>query len=334
MTEKNIIVNRGIPMTPSVAGVSAGRYNSFNPGAGSNNYGDEHHAGDDSFAFFAEWESRDLEMKTAFNQRIKGLPQAIEAELASVRLQNDMSPLPPVASITREVNIRKKLIEVKTAESIEQDKIANSFFGSDPLAKTLDDWAQLYNSGRDGITILKGWTASVSAAYTAKLIREGISILKAQSGELAKKLEIAELEEEIKTARDQVNRKEYPAAPEGVSLEENMQESKAQKEYFSTGGNAFLFSWFYKKVKNGGDWDYKQRSRQYASFGNFNYGAVGTAAGISEPVLLRAAGAAQTAAGTSKEQFDKWWSESPYGDDPVDQIWIKAGIDYAKSKGY
>ncbi|MGV8434717.1 hypothetical protein ACV34C_27345, partial [Pseudomonas aeruginosa] len=25
---------------------------------------------------------------------------------------------------------------------------------------------------------------------------------------------------------------------------------------------------------------------------------------------------------------------TPYGDNPVDQIWIKAGIDYAKSKGY
>ena len=54
----------------------------------------------------------------------------------------------------------------------------------------------------------------------------------------------------------------------------------------------------------------------------------------SVAVLLRAAGAAQTAAGTSREEFDTWWSEAPYGDDPVDQVWIKAGIEYAKSKGY
>lgn len=44
--------------------------------------------------------------------------------------------------------------------------------------------------------------------------------------------------------------------------------------------------------------------------------------------------AEQSFAGTSQAEFEKWWSEAPYGDDPVDQVWIKAGIDYAKSKGY
>lgn len=95
-----------------------------------------------------------------------------------------------------------------------------------------------------------------------------------------------------------------------------------------------MLSWFYTQVRNKGEWDYKNGQPQYESFGNFNYGAVGTAAGISEAVLLRAAGAAQSLAGTSQAEFDKWWSEAPYGDDPVDQVWIKAGIDYAKSKGY
>ncbi|TJY51775.1 bacteriocin, partial [Pseudomonas aeruginosa] len=51
-------------------------------------------------------------------------------------------------------------------------------------------------------------------------------------------------------------------------------------------------------------------------------------------ILLRAAGATQTLAGTSDKDFGAWWAGTPYGDNPVDQIWIKAGIDYAKSKGY
>ena len=57
------------------------------------------------------------------------------------------------------------------------------------------------------------------------------------------------------------------------------------------------------KVRNGGPWDYKKGQPQYESFGNFHYGAVGTAAGIPEAVLLRAAGAAQIKAGTSEENF-------------------------------
>ncbi|WP_231991132.1 MULTISPECIES: polymorphic toxin type 44 domain-containing protein [unclassified Pseudomonas] len=45
----------------------------------------------------------------------------------------------------------------------------------------------------------------------------------------------------------------------------------------------------------------EQRGREYEEFGNFNYGATGTVAGISEQILLRAAGAAQSIAGTSEE---------------------------------
>ncbi|POP54914.1 hypothetical protein C3L32_33860, partial [Pseudomonas aeruginosa] len=54
-------------------------------------------------------------------------------------------------------------------------------------------------------------------------------------------------------------------------------------------------------------------------------GARGAAAGLSEQILLRAAGATQTLAGTSDKDFGAWWAGTPYGDDPVDQIWIKAG---------
>nr|WP_314482717.1 bacteriocin [uncultured Pseudomonas sp.] len=107
---------------------------------------------------------------------------------------------------------------------------------------------------------------------------------------------------------EQISLNQYPPPP-GASLDQNLEESKAQKEHFKNGGDAFLLSWFYKKVRNRGDWDYKQLGPQ-----------------------LRAAGAAQLVSGTSQADFDAWWAEAPYGDDPVDQAWIKAGIDYAKSK--
>ncbi|WP_306085276.1 hypothetical protein [Pseudomonas sp. v388] len=49
-------------------------------------------------------------------------------------------------------------------------------------------------------------------------------------------------------------------------------------------------------------------------------------------MLLRAAGAAQSRAGTSNVEFGFWWSAAPYGDDPGDQHWISKGIEYARSK--
>jgi hypothetical protein len=125
-----------------------------------------------------------------------------------------------------------------------------------------------------------------------------------------------------------------PASPPGVSLDNNMRIAFQQGQNFSHGGDAFLFSWFYKQVKNRGPWDFKQKGAQYESFGNFHYGAVGTAAGFSKETLLRAAGAAQSLAGTSNDSFGKWWSTAPFGDDPRDQYWIEQGIDYAKAKCY
>ncbi|WP_283149075.1 polymorphic toxin type 44 domain-containing protein [Silvimonas soli] len=80
--------------------------------------------------------------------------------------------------------------------------------------------------------------------------------------------------------------------------------------------------------------DYKQRGRQYADLGNFNYGATGTALGIPEVVLLRAAGYAQEAARTSTSGWGVYWGRAPYGDDPSDQKQIKAGIEYAKRRGF
>ena len=93
--------------------------------------------------------------------------------------------------------------------------------------------------------------------------------------------------------------------------------------------------WFRDQVRNRGPWDYKQRGRQYQNLGNFNYGATGSALGIPENIILREAGRAQGAAGTSLPEWgdpgwriNPWGGVPPYGDDPIDQYWIQRGIEY------
>ncbi|PNS10707.1 type IV secretion protein Rhs [Mixta theicola] len=94
------------------------------------------------------------------------------------------------------------------------------------------------------------------------------------------------------------------------------------------------YFWFYKKVRLKGPWDYKRFDPYWADFGNFNYGATGTAAGIPEAILLKAAGWAQSRAGTSDPDWGNWYDGPPYGDDYNDQYWIKEGIKYAIENGY
>ena len=96
------------------------------------------------------------------------------------------------------------------------------------------------------------------------------------------------------------------------------------------------YAWFYQKVRNKGDWDFKNnvylpykkdgvivcgKSYSNAMPGNFHFGFVGAAAGIPKSVLHYGAGKAQQRAGTSKEEY---WCTG--GDDPEDYEFIRLGI--------
>jgi hypothetical protein len=128
---------------------------------------------------------------------------------------------------------------------------------------------------------------------------------------------------------------EFPAIiPPGVNTDVHMKITSDQwKRDPATG--AFM-SWFYLKVRNRSAWDYKQQNPEWENFGNFHYGAVGTAGQLSEQLVLRAAGYAQAQAKTQAEnhKWGYWFWLPPYGDDIKDQRWIKMGILYAKSRGY
>lgn len=113
-----------------------------------------------------------------------------------------------------------------------------------------------------------------------------------------------------------------PPVPSGVSVCKNMDDAADHWDP----------RWFKDQVKNKGPWDYKQQGRQYGDFGNFNYGATGSAFGFPDQVLLRMAGWAQQQAGTSKAEWGGPWGRAPYGDDPDDQEMIRRGIEYAQCK--
>jgi hypothetical protein len=63
--------------------------------------------------------------------------------------------------------------------------------------------------------------------------------------------------------------------------------------------------------------------KEYADFGNFNFGATSKAIGLNETFSKFGAGMAQVKAGTSKSE----WLNSFY-DDPEDQYYIELGFAY------
>lgn len=268
------------------------------------------------------------------------LDDNLKKEVEEIKKANPAISNTPVKKITHELSLYNNLIEKKTSFLLEQTLVSHAFYGSDPIGKNPSDFlSAMYRLRRQGKTnddISRERYESLTAAFTTKLIESVIASLRAQADALNRSLAEAtsKATNDLKIAKEQASLKQYPIAPPNVSVDKNLEIANQKDQFFPTSGSAHIYTWFYTQVRNKGEWDYKQHGSEYQNFGNFNYGATGTAAGIPEGILLRAAGAAQTAAGTSSGEFGKWWSETPYGDDPIDQVWIKAGIDYAKSKGY
>ena len=147
-----------------------------------------------------------------------------------------------------------------------------------------------------------------------------------------------------------------PLAPLGVSINDDIAEAQAEGDKTVTSDNPLAMVqqllWFYNKVRNGGEWDYKKddynkprgAESAYADYGNFNYGATCLAVGFSEGTCLRMAGWAQTQAHSgSPFRGNPGFLQSilgtggtfPYGDDPKDSKQIMAGFAYyyAKKEG-
>lgn len=107
----------------------------------------------------------------------------------------------------------------------------------------------------------------------------------------------------------------FPVPP-GVSTFENMETARRHGPEFG---------WFKSMVDYGQPWDYKSLDPmlpELQNFGNFHYGAVGSAAGFPSAILKGAAGFAHWRAGSKPSH---WWS---WFDDSRDTGFIEEGIEF------
>ena len=132
-------------------------------------------------------------------------------------------------------------------------------------------------------------------------------------------------------------------APPGVSLDKDICQAtemgKGAPHVDPKAAYAASFLVWLHKVRYGGDWDYKTRDPSNVNvqnFGNFAFGATGTAMGIPEDILLAGAGLAQMQHDGSKHDTKRLGVPflgllgGSNGDHPEDQDMIRRGIQYAK----
>ena len=118
-----------------------------------------------------------------------------------------------------------------------------------------------------------------------------------------------------------------PPGPLGACVADNIDIAKDYPAW-----NPGSLAGLYDNVKNHGPWDYKRHGSQYEDFGNFNFGAVTAAMGVSAYTAQNGAGIYQqwkgAAAAGSGTPLLRW----PYGDDLKDAAEIERGRQYAKCR--
>jgi len=149
----------------------------------------------------------------------------------------------------------------------------------------------------------------------------------------------------------------HPQPPPEADLNANIRTAEQlynlALQYSFRGSGSVMFHhiiWFRDQVRKFGPWDYNHSPKRtpedianstYDSYGNFQYGATGAAAGFDLDTLLRAAGRAQENSGDVKGDggqsgglvgvFTGIGAKAPYGDKAVDQDAIRLGFQYTKS---
>lgn len=139
-----------------------------------------------------------------YTSRISQLPQTIEHELAATRLEGSTAPLPPADAIIRELGVRHTLLLRKTAEFHSKTAIANSFYGVDPIGRSVHEFHPRASSmGKSVDVAMPAWIASYRAAYDARLLSQTIQLLNQQSVNVQNFLRAVQANDQARMAAEQ-----------------------------------------------------------------------------------------------------------------------------------
>lgn len=139
-----------------------------------------------------------------YASRISQLPQTIEHELAATRLEGSTTPLPPADAIIRELGVRHTLLLRKTAEFHSKTAIANSFYGVDPIGRSVHEFHPRASSmGKSVDVAMPAWIASYRAAYDARLLSQTIQLLNQQSVNVQNFLRAVQANDQARMAAEQ-----------------------------------------------------------------------------------------------------------------------------------
>jgi len=139
-------------------------------------------------------------VKNEHSVKLQNLPGSTEIDLANLRVQYPASITSPTQAYQHELNIRKILIQQRTAELHTQTSVANSFYGHSPIGKTIGDYLAKAQTLERPVTphgpVYARWVASYKAAYSANFLTDQIQLLHAQQIHVQNLLAAAQAQEQ------------------------------------------------------------------------------------------------------------------------------------------
>lgn len=138
------------------------------------------------------------------------IPHAIEVDLAAARLEESMHPLPPAAAILRELGVRSRVIQRKTAELQHQTVLSNGFYGSDPTHITVSQFLARAQALDKHLApngpAMNLWRQSYRAAFEAKLLAQTVALLHQQQVNVHNWLVSVQANDQAQAAADEAAR--------------------------------------------------------------------------------------------------------------------------------
>lgn len=168
-------------------------------------------------------------LEAEYQGKTAQIPQTIETDLAAARQEISTHPLPPAASLVRELGVRNTVIQRKNQQLQHQTHLSHGFYGSDPTDKTVFQFLSraqiidpILSPNGPGMNL---WKLSYRAALEARLLAQTLNVLHQQQANVHNWLATVQANEQAQAAAAEAARQAAERAR--IAAEQQRQQALA-----------------------------------------------------------------------------------------------------------
>jgi hypothetical protein len=171
-------------------------------------------------------------LEAEYQGKTAQIPATIEADLAAARQEISTQPLPPAASLIRELGVRNTVIERKTRQLQHEIQVSHGFYGSDPTDKTVFQFLsraqivdRILSPNGPGMNL---WKQSYRAALEARLLAQTLTVLHQQQANVYNWLTTVQANDQAQAAAAEAARQAAEHAR--IAAEQQREQERRDRE--------------------------------------------------------------------------------------------------------